>query len=194
MRGRAEGFYAALAALLFAAACAWLGAALYAALVPAEAPDAGESPSGGRLRGILLRHELLLAEAIPGAAEGERLSAAETGTEPGLFFSGTDGYEFLSPEDARPLSPEALDRLLALPPEKSGGAKLVTGWDCCCAALLVSGEPPAPGARCRVRLDGADRAYEAAVLAVDENAVLLRFTEGLELLCRLRFVEGEILP
>ena len=100
MRARAEGFYAALAALLFAAACAWRGAALYAALVPAEAPGAEERPTGGRLTGILLRHELSLAEAIPGAFEGERLSASETGLVPGRFYSACDGYESLSPEDA----------------------------------------------------------------------------------------------
>ncbi|MCR5577048.1 MAG: hypothetical protein K6F56_08580, partial [Oscillospiraceae bacterium] len=60
------------------------------------------------------------------------------------------------------------------------------------AALVEGGVPPRPGARCQVHFSGADGAFEALVEAADENAVLLRLTEGLDFLGRARFVEGTI--
>ncbi len=151
-----------------------------------------------RLTGVLLRRELPLpAGAFPDADEGLRLSAAETGLVPGRFRSACDGWEFLSPEDARPLSPEVLEALLALPPERTGGPKLVTGWDCCFAALLEDGRAPEVGSRCRLRFEGAEADCEALLLeaasdARGRTALLFRLTEGAEALDGERFVNAAL--
>ena len=90
--GRTErAFYHALAALLFAAACAWSLAALYrhmdAPALPAPAPAPTAAPAALRFRGLLIRQEQRLpAGAFPDAAPGARLSAADTGTESALYF------------------------------------------------------------------------------------------------------------
>ena len=79
----------------------------------------------------------LSPEEIPaGAEDGMRLSAAETGGEAGLFLSGADGLEGLSPEDADALTPAGLDALLALKAEREEDAgRLVLDFACCCAAF-----------------------------------------------------------
>ena len=195
----AARFYAVLAALLFTAACAWIGAALFAPLeggLPAAAPR--PETEAKQLRGVLLREELLLpADAFPDAREGRRLSAAETGLAAGRYYSESDGYAFLSPADAEELSPAALDVLLALPPEKSDGARLVTGWDCRYAALFEGADAPAVGTRCRLRFDGAAEPLEALVLRASQDetgrtALLFRLTAGAEALDRERFADAEI--
>lgn len=188
MRTRAE-FYALLSALLFVAACAWLGAALFG---PQE--EEAETPAAAaaiRLRGTVLRRELKLAEVPAGASDGKRLSAEETGLVSGLYVAAGDGFA-LSPEDARPFSEARAEALLETSGAEDTGPRLVTGNAVWIAALLDSGALP-KGSRCRVRLEGLDRPIEALVEEADGSAILLRTTEGLEYLCRVRFVEGEIL-
>ena len=95
------------------------------------------------------------------------------------------------------LTPEKLDKLLALPPETPGGAKLVTGRAFFCAAFYEGGNAPEKGDTLRLRFDGWDRPLPARVLsaAADDTgrtALLLRLTEGEDFLCRARFVEAEI--
>ena len=142
----------------------------------------------------MLRREIALdAREVPDdAVDGRRLSAAETGRVSGLFFAEGDGFAALAPEEALPFSAERTAALLAAAPLPSPGPRLVTGVAVRAAALVEGGAPPQPGARCRVRFDGVDGAFEALVEAVDENAVLLRLTEGLAYLGRVRFVEGTI--
>ena len=196
-RRGARLYYHALAALLFAAVCAWLGAAVFGALAVQDALREETPPVPGRLRGILLRRERALSpEEIPaGAEDGMRLSAAETGSEAGLFLSGADGLEDLSPEDAAALTPETLDVLLARKAERDADAgRLVPDFACCCAAFCEGGEP-APGP-CRVCIDGAGE-YEGRVVSAarDEKgrtALLIRIPEGDAALYRLRFVTGEV--
>ena len=146
------------------------------------------------VRGIVLRREIRLApwDVPASAADGKRLSAAETGGEPGLFFEASDGFSGLSPEDALPFSAGRAEALLAAAPGEAGGARLVTGNAVRVAALVEGGGAPEAGTRCRVRITGADGPCEALVEAADENAVLLRITEEPEFLCRVRFVEGTI--
>ena len=197
---RGEGpFFHALSALVFTAACAWLGAALYGKLT-APAPSAPEAaPVGIGFHALVLRRELVLppAAAPAGAREGDRLSAAETGTESALFFLGCDGLEQLSPLDAETLTPGKLDRLSSLSPAPADEAapRLVFGWDVYLAAGLDGGAAPAPGP-CRVTI-GSVGEFRACLLTADTDAdgrtaLLLRVTEVPEALYRLRFVEGTI--
>ena len=190
-----------LAALLFTAACAWLAAALFTPR-GAAGPEAAAETSAPTwsLRGIVLRRELALeAGEIPdGAEDGKRLSAAETGREPGVYLADADGLEALTPDDALPLSPARLDALLAAAPERAGAGRLLTARDCCCAALCDSGAPlPEPGTACRLLFEGVGGEYAAAVLAVSEEdgrrAVLLRIPDGAQPLARLRFVRAELI-
>ena len=201
--GRSEQrFYHALAALLFAALCAWGAAALWLRLdgrTPAErASPPAPAPAGGRFRGVLLREEEALpAGAFSGTAAGTRLSAAEAGGRSALFFPASDGWEFLSPDDFERLTPELLEALLteAARPELCEKPRLVYGFSLVCAALFEGDAPPAPGA-CTLRLDGFGTA-KARLQSVTDDALgrtvlRLRLTRFPEELYEARVVTGEI--
>ena len=196
-------FFHALAAMLFAAVCAWCAHSLYAGLAeaapPAPAPAPSEAPASGRLRGVLLRREEAVeAAAFPGAREGERLSAARTGSESALFFSGSDGWAFLTPDDAARLSPERLEALLQSDArDEPDRPRLVYGFEQLCAALYEGDESPAPGP-CRLRLEGIPEELGARLLSVSTDALgrvtlVLRLVDFPQELYSVRFVEGEVL-
>ncbi len=201
--GRTErAFYHALAALLFAAACAWSLAALYrhmdAPALPAPTPAPTAAPAALRFRGLLIRQEQRLpAGAFPDAAPGARLSAADTGTESALYFPACDGWEGLKPEDAERLTPAGLERLLdAEPPETGDAARLVYGFSLLCAALTEGDVSPLPGP-CRLTIDGAQGELAGDILSVTADALgrrmlVIRLTDFPEKLYELRTVEGEI--
>jgi len=201
--GRTErAFYHALAALLFAAACAWSLAALYrhmdAPALPAPTPAPTAAPAALRFRGLLIRQEQRLpAGAFPDAAPGARLSAADTGTESALYFPACDGWEGLKPEDAERLTPAGLERLLdAEPPETGDAARLVYGFSLLCAALTEGDVSPLPGP-CRLTIDGAQGELAGDILSVTADALgrrmlVIRLTDYPEKLYELRTVEGEI--
>ena len=97
-------FYHALAALVFAAACAWCLAALYtqldAAPPPGPVPEASAAPAQRRFRGLLIRQEQRLpAGALPGTEAGTRLNAASSGDfiEKGaaVLVTGTEGDHYI---------------------------------------------------------------------------------------------------
>jgi len=201
--GRTErAFYHALAALLFAAACAWSLAALYrrmdAPLPPEPTPAPSAAPAALRFRGLLIRQEERLpAGAFPNAAPGARLSAADTGTESALYYPACDGWEGLRPEDAERLTPAGLERLLgASPPETGDAARLVYGFSLLCAALTEGDTSPLPGP-CRLTIDGAEGELEGDILSVtadalDRRMLVIRLTDFPEALYEMRAVEGEI--
>ena len=201
--GRTErAFYHALAALLFAAVCAWSLAALYrhmdAPALPAPTPAPTAAPAALRFRGLLIRQEQRLpAGAFPDAAPGARLSAADTGTESALYFPACDGWEGLKPEDAERLTPAGLERLLdAEPPETGDAARLVYGFSLLCAALTEGDVSPLPGP-CRLTIDGAQGELAGDILSVTADALgrrmlVIRLTDFPEKLYELRTVEGEI--
>lgn len=199
--GRTERpFYHALAALVFAAACAWCAAALYTGVDGFQSPAQTPAPteSAGRFRGVLLRREARVAvSAFPGVEEGERLSAERTGTESALFFPGGDGWEFLTPADAERLTPERLEALLSDGEKEPGDeARLVYGFEQYCAALYEGEAVPAPGP-CRLRLAGEEGELRARLLSVTTDALgrrtlLLRLTDFPQALYSARFIEGEI--
>lgn len=201
--GRTErAFYHALAALLFAAACAWSLAALYrrmdAPLLPEPTPAPTAAPAALHFRGLLIRQEERLpAGAFPDAAPGARLSAADTGTESALYYPACDGWESLRPEDAERLTPAGLERLLdASPPETGDAARLVYGFSLLCAALTEGDLSPLPGP-CRLTIDGAEGELEGDILSVTADALgrrmlVIRLTDFPEALYEMRAVEGEI--
>ena len=201
--GRTErAFYHALAALVFAAVCAWSLAALYTLFDRSgeekPVPEVSDAPAACRFCGLLIRHEQRLpAGAFPGTKAGMRLNAADTGTESALFFPECDGWEGLSPEDALRLTPGGLERLLsAAPPEPEEGPRLVYGFTLTCAALLEDGASPLPGP-CRLSVDGVEDEITADLLSVTADAMgrhmlLLRLTEFPEELYEMRVVFGEI--
>ena len=201
--GRTERlFYHALAALVFAAACAWSLAALYARLSEADTPEvtppATAAPAVCRFRGLLIRDEQRLpAGAFSGTEAGTRLSAADTGTASALYFPDCDGWEGLSPADAAALTPGGLERLLAAePPEREATPRLVYGFTLTCAALCEADTVPGPGS-CRVLLDGTADKITAEILSVTADALgrhmlLLRMTDFPEALYEMRVAEGTI--
>ena len=201
--GRTErAFYHALAALVFAAVCAWSLAALYTLFdrtgEEEPAPEVSDAPAACRFCGLLIRHEQRLpAGAFPGTKAGMRLNAADTGTESALFFPECDGWEGLSPEDALRLTPGGLERLLsAAPPEPEDGPRLVYGFTLTCAALLEEAASPLPGP-CRLSVDGVEDEITADLLSVTADAMgrrmlLLRLTDFPEQLYEMRAVEGTI--
>jgi len=195
-------FFHALAALVFAAVCAWSAAALYGGFAPrraaAPAPEDAADAAPGRLRGVLLRREEALpAGAFPGAESGARLSAGETGTESALFFETSDGWEFLRPEDGERLTPERVEALLDAPAQTVETPRLVYGFGLYCVALFDGGAPPAPGP-CRISAEGFDTPVRAELTAVTTDALgrtllRLRLTDFPEALYEMRTIEGEIL-
>ena len=196
-------FFHALAAMLFAAVCAWCAHSLYTGLkgtdLPVPAPASIEAPVRGTIRGVLLRREAAVeASAFPGVREGERLNAARTGSESALFFSESDGWAFLTPDDAARLSPERLEALLQsdvrAEPDRP---RLVYGFEQLCAALYEGDEAPAPGP-CRLRLKGFPEELGGRLLSVSTDALgrvtlVLRLVDFPQELYRVRFVEGEVL-
>lgn len=192
--------YHALAALLFAALCAWCAAALYRGLAgtPEEAstPEETSTPAPTRFRGVLARDERAVeAGAFPGRDAGARLSASETGGGSALWFPGCDGWETLTPEALGALSPEELEKLLDAPArDRPENARLVFGFTLSCAALLEAGAAPAPGP-CRLTIDGEEAGGTVAAVKTDalgRTMLLLRLTDFSQALYERRFVEGEI--
>lgn len=198
----------AVAAVLFLAACAYLGAGLFGS---ASGPRTVTVCSGSirqsvPLTGIALRREELLpGEIPPGLEQGERVSAhsALGGTqrvlapESALCFSGGDGCEDLSPESLRPFSLERVEALLEREGEKAEGCRLV--YDFCWYYAAVSAEPCPIEAPAQVQLSlvGIEGPISALLCAVDESggstALLLRTgSMSPDCLC-LRKCTGELI-
>ena len=197
-------FFHALAAMLFAAVCAWCAHSLYTGLsgtaLPVSEPAPAETPVRGTIRGVLLRREEAVeASAFPDVRAGERLSAERTGGESALFFPDSDGWAFLSPADSERLTPERLEALLQSDARaEPGKPRLVYGFEQLCAALCEGDEPPMPGP-CRLRLDGFPEEIDARLLSVSTDALgrvtlVLRLVDFPPELYNVRFITGEILP
>ncbi len=193
----------AVAAVLFFAACAYLGAALF--LRPAAVPEAETVPAvssrGTLIRGIAVRTELALDASADcsGLEDARRVSAASLAAR-GLFdgsavyFDSCDGYEALSPEMLDGLTPESLDGIMAAQPEENPGGRLVTERDWYIAAYADAALPES--GRARFRPDGMSGSLSAEIVSSAAEGgrftVLLRLTDGGEAALRLRMVSGEI--
>lgn len=189
-------FYAVLSMLLFAAVCAYAGAAVFTALdpPPGESVPALAKSGGGDLRGIMLRYEEQAPESIDASA-GERIPPGELNRQSALFFSECDGYEALSPDDAVGLDPDTLSKLMQFSPGQSSGAKLIYGFDCYYAAFYSGIEDIEPGP-CRLRFEGESYSRRAEIISVSrsegECAVLFRLMLAPELLS-LRLCRAELI-
>ncbi len=196
-----------LPGLLFLVLAAYLGAALWGALhrLPEGSPAAaGDEPL--LLRGIAVRRELVLDAAPEAFADGARLPAGTRLTEDlvapcsVLVFSGRDGLEGLSPEDAAGWDVPALRALLdAQQPASSGtGGRVVTGFDWAFAALCPASAAPERGARVRLRFSGREETVSALVLSVSPPedglcAVVFRLTAGDDEYWKLRLCTAELI-
>lgn len=188
-----------VAALLFLATCAWLGAELYLRLrLPALPVLAGEEKSEEkhRLAGIVLREEEALAlpaDALPVAESGSKLSAGgllarlDGGGEIRVeracqYFADSDGLEALRLPES--LTVRAVRELLETPPSpQAESGRLVYGSAWYYAAVVpAEAERPDLGS-CRLRfLPGREWLPARLVAASEEQdgavALLFRLTRG----------------
>ena len=189
-----------MAALLFLTLCAYVGAFLWRVL-PAAAVTGGAAEAAAPawpLRGIAVRRELLLDAAPEAAEDGERLSTRRSGAGAGLWFSGIDGFEDLTPEDLEALDIPGLEALLerSAAPEPGATGRLVldAAWY---YAALSSAEGSAPSiGSCMLLFEGLDRPLPAKLLRVEQSGgqrlLLFRLTEGGQALC-LRKTDAQLL-
>lgn len=198
----------AVAAVLFLAACAYLGAGLFGS---ASGPRtvtvcAGSIRQSVPLTGIALRREALFpCEMPPGITDGERVPAqtalgdaqAVFAPESALCFSGGDGCEDLSPESLQPFSLERVEALLERESETAAGCRLVYDFCWYYAATTAGPCPLDAPARVELSLEGIDGPIPAQLCAVDKSdsstALLLRAgTMSPDCLC-LRRCAGELI-
>lgn len=194
-RDRGAGLIRAVVAALFLAVSAYIGAALLdrlenrsqTALVrPATVTESVE------LNGIALRREQLVCSPKGGQVlpeDGKRVpSGGRIGEDlfspaSALFFSGTDGFEALSP-DLDELSVAKVQALLNAEPEERPGTlgRLVLGYDWCFAALAPENEALTELRDCVLLFEGMENPVRARLLAQSpaqdgQTALLLRLTD-----------------
>ena len=202
-----------VAAALFAAVCAYVGAALYPRLSPKEAAAAVMAEKAQtlvHLEGIALRYEQALSSPGNGPAleDGERLSgtaalaamageAGDAGFGSRVFVDFSDGLEDLSPDRALPLSPGRVRELMALEASpRKDRVRLVAGFDWYYAAVTdYRGALPEGG--CVLRFEGFDKELKGRLVDVSgfengERALLFRLMIGDTDYLKLRNVGAEI--
>ena len=191
-----------VAAVLFLAVCAWLGAALYGALrQEAEADPLRPvlAPEGVPLRGIAVRTEEVLCSDLAGealASDGDKLAAGAPlrrfadgsvlcAPESAVFFTDCDGFETLRPEDLETMDAAGLAALLDregdVPEEAFGRLVLREAWFF--AALAPAGQIPEGTRLCRFCPEGAENTVSARLWRLGEAQegqvpVILRLTCG----------------
>lgn len=192
-----SSFSGAVASVLFAAACAYIIAHFAAGSAPGfTVARLCTLSRGAALDGIVIRDERALSAAAPPSvlyADGVRACAGSAVAETAegetieadvsaLFFSGTDGLEYLTPEDVQPLTPEKLAALLRAQPRRDEGrfGRLVRGFAwyyAASAATAADARSLSPG-RYKIRFDGFDETLDARLLTNEDNALLFRVTCG----------------
>jgi len=201
-------FYSALAALLFAAVCAWMGAALYSALPPPGTLSAvfAADEELPMLYGIVLRREEALDAGLSQNSQYDALTRFPAGAvlfpeeearmESVLYCAASDGLEYLSPSDAEALTPGSLDKLLASEPKKAGKARLIYGFDFYYAAFSEAAPDISPGP-CRVCFDGTEEIYHGSILSVSTEegrcALLIRLRISGEDFACLRICRAKLI-
>lgn len=182
-----SGYLRAVAAVMFAAVCAYGAARLFPVLEDyggTVTALSGTYRETLELYGIALRYERPLS--LQGnsrfcAVDGERLAsgaavcqgAAELFTgESSLFLTGCDGFEQLSPPGEE-FGVSWLEELLQARPADAAQARLVEGFHWYYGALctLPEGEPlPALPGRCLLLFEGLDRPLPARLVQSRQEA------------------------
>lgn len=143
-----------VAAVLFLAACAYLGAGLFGSGSRQHTVTAapGSIRQSAALEGIALRNEALFPACggLP-VEEGARVSAGKPlgqgGAQPvfapesALCFTGSDGYEALSPSALQPFSLERVRALMDDTPAKADSAVCRLVYDFCWYYAAVTEQP-----------------------------------------------------
>lgn len=203
----------ALGAVFFLSVCAYVAAALFVGLDSSETSFTAELVTvreSSLLQGIAIRREQPVCS--PGEAEliaedGKRVPAgslvAVSGDEnffsPGsaLFFSDTDGFEQLSPDNISALSADGLQSLLDMRPGVQKGicGRLVFDNVWYYAAFAEDGRLPAQGEECRILFEGFQQSVSARVISSDSDKklIVLRLNQGGHDFLRLRKCSAELI-
>lgn len=191
------------AVVIFLAVCAYaaawlaggLGGAAHTAVVRRR--DIVES---AEINGIAVRREEPLYLPLP-AADGERVSAGAGGlSQSAVVFSGTDGLEYLSPDELTDgLSVGEVRGIMSAAPEKNeASGRAVYGFEWYFAALADDNIPLSEGCECEILFDGLEKSASAVIVSLGaaengERAVLLRLTADTPDFLSLRSVGARII-
>ena len=202
-------FFSALSSVLFLALCAYAGAYVYPKAAQKAAQDVprAEVTQTVTLRGVAVRQEKSF-DCTGTAENAQRLSA---GSPFGLddnadelycdasavYFSNSDGFEYLSPDTLDALDPDELEKILSSPVKKSSAPRLVTGFAWYFIALAPEKAPIPETGRCRLLFDGFENetdAYLVSASAADNGrrVLLFRLTTGGEAYLSLRQTSANI--
>ena len=200
-----------VAAVLFLAACAYLGAWLFGSYPPERTVTAypGSIRESAALEGIAIRSEALFPAAGLSVEDGARIPAGTPLSQEGaqavfapssaLCFAGSDGYETLSPEALHPFSLERVGELMDYTPERADSAplRLVYDFSWYYAAVTPEPCPLEEGAWAQVLFSGMESPVSARVCAVDKEAdstaLLLRIGAMSPEYLRLRKCSAELI-
>ena len=207
-------YFSLTAALVFLALCSYGAAAVYARVEQPEVETVRvlHVQESAELQGIVLRREQilsfswgtrLLAQDSRRVSAGEALAVDLAGEDllspcSAVFFSDTDGFEFLSPQDIDPGDIQALEDLLEEKPARRGDGRLVTDTAWYYWALTSSKEALPDSGQCSVKFDGMEESIDARIISLSESrggkrAVLLRLTQGGSEYLSLRKTGAELL-
>lgn len=204
-------FPGAVAAVLFAAMCAYVLARFAAGTASGVKPTPERAQPTITLTGVVIRTEECISSACGcnvTAESGQRqranavLAVAEDGSEiyfdtAGVFYADTDGYEHLTPDILTELDAAGLSALLSSAPNFDEGAvgRVVTGFCWYYAALLPDGAQPPDAQEWDVYFPEAKVTAHGRVMRTlngGRRGVILRFTTALAETAHLRFTEGQI--
>ena len=206
---RASRFFSALSSVLFLALCAYAGAYVYPKAAQKAVPDVprAEVTQTVTLRGVAVRYERVF-DCAGTAENAQRLSAGspfgldENGDElysdvSAVYFSESDGFEYLSPDKLDELNPDELEELLSMPVKEASSPRLVTGFAWYFIALVSDTVPVPETGRCRLLFDGFENetdAYLVSASAADNGrrVLLFRLTAGGEAYLSLRQTSANI--
>ena len=207
-------YFSLAAALVFLAVCAYIGAALYSRVEQPEIETVRllQVQESARLQGIVLRREQslsfswgskLLAQDSQRLAAGETLAVDMLGQEllcpcSAVFFSRTDGFEDLGPQDIEADDVSALEKLLNRKAGENADGRLVTDTAWYYWALTSSKDELLASGQCSIQFEGLEESVQAQVLSLSESsggkrAILLRLTQGGSEYLSLRKTEAELL-
>ncbi len=145
--------------------------------------------------GIIIRREVTGVEGFAG--EGQRLGSGDSMGEgffapaSGIYFSKSDAFAYLSPEDIPRLDAATLSRLCSEEAEERGVGRLITGNDWYFVFLLPSGIELETGSA--LTLDLGLGELPCLVQRVENGVAVLRMDTQLSRHADLRVAEAKII-